>query len=222
MARFTRLQVLSKLAETGLVPVFNHDEAEVCQKVLKACYQGGIRLFEFTNRTEFAHETFAVLAKYAAAHCPDMILGAGTVFDAGTAALYMQLGVNFIVSPVLKEDMAFTCNRRKVAWIPGCATLTEISRAEELGAEVVKVFPGSVLGPEFIKSLRAPMPWTSVMVTGGVEPEEENLKAWFGAGVTAVGMGSQLIPKEVIANKDYAGLEQKVREALRIIQKYRK
>ena len=156
MARFTRLQTYAKLIETSLVPIFYHPDIEVCQQVLEASYRAGIRVFEFTNRGDFAHEVFGALNKYAAQHCPEMILGAGTVFDAGTASLYIQLGASFIVSPVLKPDMAITCNRRKTGWIPGCATMCEVSQAEELGAEVVKIFPGDVVGTAFVTGLTAP------------------------------------------------------------------
>ena len=218
MARFTRLQVTLQMAETGMVPVFYHPDTEVCKHVLRACYNGGVRVFEFTNRGDFAHERFAELNRYAATHFPELIVGAGTVMDAGTAALYIQLGANFIVAPVIKDDVALACNRRKIAWVPGCATLTEISRAEELGAEVVKIFPGNVLGPAFVEALRGPMPWTSVMVTGGVEPEEENLRIWFNAGVTCVGMGSQLFDKSLLAEGRFQELEDKVRTAMAVIR----
>ncbi|MDQ4139703.1 MAG: bifunctional 4-hydroxy-2-oxoglutarate aldolase/2-dehydro-3-deoxy-phosphogluconate aldolase, partial [Bacteroidota bacterium] len=153
-----------------------------------------------------------------AEHCPEMIMGAGTIFDAGTAALYMQLGANFIVSPVLKSDVAIACNRRKVGWIPGCATMNEISLAEELGAEIVKVFPGDVVGPAFVKSLLAPMPWSTIMVTGGVKPEADSLKTWFQAGVSCVGIGGQLIPPQALQNKDFAAIESKIKEALNLVQ----
>lgn len=222
MARFTRIEVAQKMAETGIVPVFYHKDAEVGKKVLKACYEGGVRVFEFTNRGDYAHEVFTVLNKYAAAELPEMMLGVGSVVDAGTASLYIQLGASFIVSPVLKEDMAFTCNRRKVLWSPGCGSLSEISRAEELGAEIVKIFPGQqVGGPEFVKAVKGPSPWTSIMPTGGVEPTEENLSAWFKAGVTCVGMGSQLITKDIIANNDYEKLKSLSANALSIVKKYR-
>lgn len=221
MARFTRLQVALKMAETGLVPLFSHSDLAVSKQVLGACYRGGVRVFEMTNRGDFAHELFGELNKYAAVHFPEMILGAGTVVDAGTAALYLQLGANFIVTPLLKEEVALVCNRRKVAWVPGCATLTEISRAEELGAEVVKLFPGNVLGPAFVEALRGPMPWTSVLVTGGVAPEEENLKAWIKAGATCVGMGSQLFPKSMLAEGRFDELEEKVRHCVGVIRRAR-
>lgn len=219
MARFTRIQVVQKMAETGVVPVFFHPDLEICKGVIEACYQGGIRVFEFTNRGDFAHELFAELNKFSASRYPDMMLGAGTVFDAGTASLYIQSGANFIVAPVIKEDVALTCNRRKIAWVPGCATMNEISRGEELGAELVKVFPGNVLGTEFVKSLQGPMPWSRVIVTGGVEPEEESLTTWFKAGVTAVGIGSQLFPKEVLAKKDFNAIAGKVAEVMDIVKK---
>ena len=218
MARFTRLQTYAKLIETSLVPIFYHPDIEVCQQVLEASYRAGIRVFEFTNRGDFAHEVFGALNKYAAQHCPEMILGAGTVFDAGTASLYIQLGASFIVSPVLKPDMAITCNRRKIGWIPGCATMGEVSQAEELGAEVVKIFPGDVVGTAFVKGLKAPMPWTTIMVTGGVKPEAENLKSWFNAGAECVGLGSQLISAEHLKNRDYAAMEAQMKAAMDLVK----
>lgn len=223
MARFTRIQVALKMAETGMIPVFYHKEIETCKKVLKACYEGGVRVFEFTNRGDYAHEVFSELNKYAAKELPEMILGVGSVVDAGTTSLYIQLGANFIVSPVLNEDMAKVCNRRKISWSPGCGSVTEISKAEELGAEIVKIFPGSqVGGPKFVEAVKGPFSWSSIMPTGGVDTSEENLAAWFKAGVTCVGMGSQLITKDMIANGDYAKLTDECRKALEIIKKYKK
>lgn len=221
MARFTRLETYAKMTETGLVPVFYHADEEICREVLAASYRAGVRVFEFTNRGDFAHEVFGNLNKYAAEHCPEMILGVGTIFEAGTAALFMQLGACFVVSPVLKEDLAVACNRRKVGWIPGCATMNEVSRAEELGAEVVKVFPGDIVGPAFVKSLKAPMPWSTVMVTGGVKPEPENLKAWFSAGVSCVGMGSQLFAAEHLQNRDFTTIENQVKQAMDLVKQAR-
>jgi len=223
MARFSRIEVALKMKETGMIPVFYHADVETAKQVLKACYDGGVRVFEYINRGDFAHEVFAGLNKWAASALPDVILGVGSVVDAGTASLYIQLGANFVVSPVLKEDMAIVCNRRKIAWCPGCGTLNEISRAEELGAEIVKIFPGaSVGGPKFVAAIKGPCPWTSIMPTGGVEPTEENLKAWFDAGVACVGMGSNLFPKEVIAAKDWAKITDLCRQTLEIIKKVRK
>jgi len=209
------------MAETGMVPVFYHNDLETSKQVLKACYEGGVRAFEFTNRGDFAHEIFGELNKWAAKECPDMILGIGSIVDAGTASLFLQLGANFIVGPLLNPDIFKVCNRRQVAYIPGCGSVSEVGYAQELGAEVVKVFPGDVVGPTFVKGIKAPMPWSNLMVTGGVTPTEENLSKWFSAGVTCVGMGSNLFPKEVIAAKDWGKITQLCKDALAIIAKLR-
>ncbi len=223
MARFTRIEVALKMKETGMIPVFYNADAEVCKKVVQACYEGGVRVFEFTNRGDFATLVFAEVNKWAALNCPEMIMGVGSVIDEGTAAMYIALGANFIVSPLIDEGMAKVCNKRKIAWSPGCGTVTEIGKAHELGAEVVKIFPGSqVGGPGFVKAVRGPMPWARIMPTGGVSPSEENLREWFEAGVTCVGMGSKLIPGEVLATGNYSYISQKCREALAIINKYKR
>lgn len=223
MARFTRIEVALKMKETGMVPVFYHKDAELCKKVVKACYDGGVRVFEFTNRGDFATLVFAELNKWTIENCPEMIMGVGSVLDEGTAAMYLALGSNFIVSPVIDEGTARVCNKRKVSWSPGCGSVTEIGRAHELGAEVVKIFPGmQVGGPEFVKAVLGPMPWTSIMPTGGVSPDEPNLKLWVEAGVTCVGLGSQLFPKEILAAGNYAYITEKCADAISIIKKYRK
>ena len=222
MAKYTRLEVITVMKETGMVPLFFHSDIELGKKVLRACYDGGARLMEFTSRGDFAHEIFGELNKYALNELPGMIMGVGSITDAGAASTYMLLGANFVVTPVLREDIAIACNRRKVLWSPGCGSLTEIAKAEELGCEIVKLFPGDVYGPKFVKGIKGPQPWTSIMPTGGVSPDESNLKGWFDAGVTCVGMGSQLISNEILHNKDFVGLESKVREALALIQKVKK
>lgn len=221
MAKYSRLEVASAMKEMGMVPLFFHADVSLGKKVLKACYEGGARLLEFTSRGDFAHEVFGELNRYALSELPGMIMGVGSITDAGAASTYMLLGANFIVTPVLREDIALVCNRRKVLWSPGCGSLTEIARAEELGCEVVKLFPGDVYGPNFVKAVRGPQPWTSIMPTGGVEPTEENLRAWFDAGVTCVGMGSKLISKSILGNEDFLGLENKVRETLAMIENIR-
>ncbi|MFC4675875.1 bifunctional 4-hydroxy-2-oxoglutarate aldolase/2-dehydro-3-deoxy-phosphogluconate aldolase [Dysgonomonas termitidis] len=220
--RFSRIKACQVMAETGMVPVFYHSDLETSKQVLKACYEGGVRAFEFTNRGDFAHEIFGELNKWAAKECPDMILGIGSIVDAGTASLFLQLGANFVVGPLLNPDIFKVCNRRQVAYIPGCGSVSEVGYAQELGAEVVKVFPGDVVGPAFVKGIKAPMPWSSLMVTGGVTPTEENLSKWFGAGVTCVGMGSNLFPKDVIAAKDWGKITEMCKDALAIIAKIRK
>lgn len=204
-----------------MVPLFYHADVTLGKEVLSACYRGGSRLMEFTNRGDFAHEVFAELNRFALKELPGMMLGAGSVTDAGAASLYMQLGANFIVTPVLREDIAIVCNRKKVLWSPGCGSLTEIARAEELGAEIVKLFPGGIYGPGFIKDIKGPQPWTSIMPTGGVEPTEENLRAWLEAGAVCVGMGSKLISAQVLQHKDFSTLEQQVRATLELIAKIR-
>lgn len=223
MARFTRIKVLSTMHETGMVPVFFHQDIAVAKKVLNACYRGGVRVFEFTNRGDYAHEVFRDLNKYAEAELPDMILGVGSIVDSGTASLYIQLGANFIVSPILSADMAKVCNRRKISWSPGCGSLSEISYAEELGADIVKIFPATqVGGPAFVKGISGPNPWTSIMPTGGVSPTEDNLRGWFEAGVACVGMGSQLITKDIIKEDNYELLEKRTQEAMDLIRNLKK
>lgn len=222
MARFTRIEVALKMKETGIVPVFYNKDVEICKQVLMACYNGGVRVFEFTNRGDYAHEVFAELNRFAAKEAPEMILGVGSIVDPGTTSLYIQLGTNFIVSPILNPEMAKVCNRRKISWSPGCGSVTEISYAEELGSEVVKIFPGSqVGGPSFVKGVKGPFPWTSIMPTGGVEPTEDNLTKWFTAGVHCVGMGSQLITGDIIKSGDYSILEDKVKNAIALVQEIR-
>lgn len=214
MSRFDKTQVIQKIGDTRIVPVFYNSSADVAVQVIKACYDGGIRAFEFTNRGDFAHEVFAAVAKYTARECPEMALGAGSITDAPTAALYMQEGADFIVGPLFNPDVAKVCNRRCVPYVPGCGSVTEVGFAQETGCDIVKVFPGDVLGPKFVKAMLAPMPWTKVMVTGGVEPARENLIGWKNAGAFCVGMGSKLFPKDRIENKDWAYITDKCKEAL--------
>ena len=221
MAKFTRLEVAEKMAETGMVPLFYHSDIEIAKKTLKACYEGGARLLEFTSRGDCAYQIFEELNQYALAELPEMILGVGSVTDAAAASLYMQMGANFIVTPVLREDIAIVCNRRKVLWSAGCGSLSEIAKAEELGGEIVKLFPGSTYGPGFVKAIKGPQPWTSIMPTGGVSTDEDNLRGWFDAGVTCVGMGSQLISKDILAKGDFEGLKSKVEATIKLIKKIR-
>lgn len=205
-----------------MVPLFYHPDIELGKEVLMACYDGGARLMEFTARGDFAFEVFQELSKFAIKELPGMIMGVGSITDAAAASLFMQMGANFIVTPSLREDIAIVCNRRKVLWSPGCGSLTEINRAEELGCEIIKLFPGSTYGPGFVKAIKGPQPWTSVMPTGGVSTDKANLKGWFDAGVTCVGMGSQLISNEVLKNRDFVGLSKSVRNTLDLIKSLRK
>lgn len=221
MANFTRTQVANTMKQTGLVPLFYNADLEISKQVVKACYEGGARLLEFTARGDYAHEVFGELNKYVSQHLPEMIMGVGSVTDAASASRFMALGANFIVTPVLREDIALVCNRRKVLWSPGCGSLTEIARAEELGCEIVKLFPAGIYGPNFVKAIRGPQPWTSIMPTGGVSPTQENLESWFNAGVTCVGMGSKLIKKDDSGVYNLEEIKQNTKNALEIIKSLR-
>ena len=222
MAAFSKTEVISAMRATGMVPVFYNADVQVACNVIRACYQGGVRVFEFTNRGEFAHEVFGQVAKWVRKECPGMVLGAGTVLDAGTASLYIQLGANFIVGPLFNPDVAKVCNRRLVPYSPGCGSVSEIGFAQEAGCDVCKVFPaGNVGGPSFVKNVLAPMPWSLLMVTGAVEPTEENLSAWIKAGVLCVGMGSNLFPAEAIKAEQWDKTTELCRKSLEIIAKYR-
>ena len=221
MATYSKIQVIQTMKETGMVPVFYHSDAETAKHVLKACYDGGVRAFEFTNRGDFAQEVFGELVKYARKELPGMIVGVGSVVDAPTAAMYIQLGANFVVGPLFNQEIAPVCNRRLIPYCPGCGTVSEVGAAQEAGCDLCKVFPGDVLGPAFVKGLRAPMPWSQIMVTGGVKPERENLEAWFKAGVTCVGMGSNLFPKDAVASAEWDRITGLCRTALEIIAEVR-
>lgn len=222
MARFNKMQVLDAIVSTGMVPVYYNKDVEIAKQVVKACYEGGVRAFEFTNRGDFAHEVFAELIKFATKECPELVLGVGSIVDTGTASLYLQLGANFVVGPLFNPEIAKVCNRRLVPYTPGCGSVSEIGFAQEVGCDLCKIFPaGNVGGPSFVKNIKAPMPWSMIMATGAVEPTEENLSAWFKAGVTCVGMGSKLFPKEMIAAGNWEAISTLCRDALATIKKYR-
>jgi 2-dehydro-3-deoxyphosphogluconate aldolase/(4S)-4-hydroxy-2-oxoglutarate aldolase len=222
MARFSRLEVLNEIVRIGLVPVFYQPDSEVARRIVAACAAGGARVVEFTNRGDNAYRVFSDLVMHFAAADPTVILGVGSVLDPATAALYIASGANFVVGPVLNPEVARVCNRRKVAYSPGCGSASEISGAEELGVEIVKIFPGSsVGGPAFVKSVLAPMPWTRLMPTGGVAATQENLRAWFEAGAAAVGMGSKLITKELVAAGDFDGITRQVAQVIAWIREAR-
>jgi 2-dehydro-3-deoxyphosphogluconate aldolase/(4S)-4-hydroxy-2-oxoglutarate aldolase len=203
---------------SGMIPLFYDPDIEISKNIVQACYQGGARLLEFTHRGDFAHEVFRELIRFVNESLPGMIIGVGSVTDAASASHYLMNGANFIVTPVFREDIAIVCNRRKVLWSPGCGSLTEIAKAEEMGAEIVKLFPGNIYGPEFVKAIKGPQPWTSIMPTGGVTTEKENLKAWFDAGVSCVGLGSKLISKELVKNQDYDQISNTIKKTLALIQ----
>ncbi len=220
MSKFNKIDTIGIIRSTGIVPVFYNKDAETSKKVVKACYDGGIRAFEFTNRGDGAHKVFEEVIAFVRKECPEMAFGAGTILDAPTAVLYLQMGADFLVSPCLAEEVAPVCNRRGVPYSPGCGTVTEIVHAMELGCDLVKVFPaGNVGGPSFVKNILGPLPWAMVMATGAVEPTEENLSAWAASGVTAVGMGSKLFPKDKIASGNWADISALCENSLRWFRK---
>ncbi|MGD8562200.1 MAG: bifunctional 4-hydroxy-2-oxoglutarate aldolase/2-dehydro-3-deoxy-phosphogluconate aldolase [Desulfarculaceae bacterium] len=222
MARFSRLEVLNAMLELGLVPVFYNPDLDKAKGIIDACLEGGARVLEFTNRGDLAYRVFCDLLDYTAQKRPQVILGVGSVIDAPTAALYINSGANFVVGPCLNPEAARLCNRRKVAYSPGCGSVSEISQAEELGAEIVKIFPGGqVGGPDFVKAVKGPLPWTRLMPTGGVAPTQESVSAWIGAGAACLGMGSKLVSKELVANSDWAGISRNVAQCLEFIEKAR-
>jgi 2-dehydro-3-deoxyphosphogluconate aldolase / (4S)-4-hydroxy-2-oxoglutarate aldolase len=213
MKSFSKQQIMDVMKRTGLVPLFTHDNAEEAQQVVQAAYAGGVRVFEFTNRRKNSFEIFKHLISQRQ-HFPDLMLGIGTVMDAATTKGFIDAGADFIISPVMKTEMAEVCRQYDKLWIPGCATLTEIVTAKDHGALVIKVFPGSVLGPSFVSSIMPVVPDLNLMITGGVEPTEQNLTAWFKAGAMCVGMGSQLFTKEILQQRNWEGLKQKISETL--------
>ena len=220
--RHDRLAVLNALEAQGVVPVFYHPDAEVCLNVIRACARGGAPAIEFTNRGDFACDLFGEIARELQKTDPEIILGIGSVVDAGTASLYLNRGARFVVSPCLVREVARVCNRRMAAWFPGCGSVTEIGEAHELGCEIVKLFPGaSVGGPDFVKAVMGPMPWTKIMPTGGVDPDEASIARWFGAGIVAAGMGSKLVTDAAVKAGDWAGIEANVRKTVDAIAAFR-
>jgi 2-dehydro-3-deoxyphosphogluconate aldolase/(4S)-4-hydroxy-2-oxoglutarate aldolase len=217
---FSQDQIVSEMKRTGIVPLFTHDNADDAQQVLQAAYDGGIRVFEFTNRRANSFEVFSHLLKSRSSF-PDLMLGIGTIMDGPTTKKFIDAGADFIIAPILKLEMSVVCKQHNKMWIPGCATLTEIVTAKENGAVVIKVFPGSVLGPGFVSAIMPVVPDLQLMITGGVEPNEQNLSAWFKAGAMCVGMGSQLFTTEILKEKKWDVLKNKVSDALSIVQKIR-
>ena len=223
MGRYRRFEVINAIYDLGLIPVFFNENLETAKNIVKACADAGARVVEFTNRGDFAYRIFSELVGYFQIHRPDIILGVGSVMDAPTAAIYINNGANFVVGPILNTEVARLCNRRKISYSPGCGSVSEISQAEELGVEIVKIFPGAqVGGPSFAKAVLGPMPWTSIMPTGGVAPTRDSIHEWFKAGVTCVGIGSNLIEKGLVVKEDWAALTAKVRECLELIKEARR
>jgi 2-dehydro-3-deoxyphosphogluconate aldolase / (4S)-4-hydroxy-2-oxoglutarate aldolase len=210
---YLKEEVLRRMKETGVVPLFSHNDVEVSKKVLEACYKGGLSVFEYTNRQTNSFEIFKQLVEFSK-NLPGFMLGIGTVMDGETTKKFIDAGAHFIISPIVKPEMGAVCAKNNIAWIPGCATLTEIVQGVDHGAAIVKIFPGSILGPKFISSIRPVIPNVPLMITGGVEPTEESFRSWFNAGATCVGLGSNLFSKDVMEAQDYSALEERVRHIL--------
>lgn len=220
MHKVTDQLIFEKIETAPLIPVFNHSDPETSKQVLKACYDAGLRLFEFTNRGSNAFEVFKELAVYSQ-QFEGLVLGVGTIFGKADAVKFHDHGARFVVSPALVPEMAVINNMDELLWIPGCGTVSEVYRAHSLGAKLIKVFPGNVLGPEFVKSVKDVLPAVRLMPTGGVSPSRENLSAWFEAGVSCVGMGSQLIPRKLLAEGNVDVLREHIREALAMVRAVR-
>ncbi|MEK6781152.1 MAG: bifunctional 4-hydroxy-2-oxoglutarate aldolase/2-dehydro-3-deoxy-phosphogluconate aldolase [Bacteroidota bacterium] len=218
--KFSKGQIIEGMKGAGIVPLFTHDNPEDAQQVLEAAYRGGIRIFEFTNRRENSFEVFGHLLKTSKKY-PDLMLGIGTIMDGATTKKFIDAGADFIISPILKLEMAKVCQDYDTLWIPGCATLTEIVTAKDNGAEIIKLFPASILGPGFVSSIMPVVPGLQLMITGGVEPNEKSLTEWFKAGAACVGMGSQLFTREILMQKNWPLLQQKVEECLSIAKRVR-
>lgn len=215
MAQHKRLAVYNTLIDLGLVPLFYHADSETSKQVVQAIYAGGGRVVEFTNRGDFAFEVFTGLAHHVVKTMPDLVLGVGSVLDAPTAAMYIAAGANFVVGPAFNPEVARLCNRRKIAYLPGCGTVSEISTAEEYGVEIVKLFPGEAVGgPGFVKAVLGPLPWARLMPTGGVDATEASIQSWFKAGVCAVGMGSNLVTKDFLSAGNWAGISERTAQVL--------
>ena len=220
--RHDRLSVLTALETQGVAPVFYHADPEVCLEVIRACARGGAPVVEFTNRGDFACDLFGEISRELARTDPEVVLGIGSVVDAGTASLYINRAARFVVSPCLVPEVARVCNRRMVAYFPGCGSVTDIGEAHELGCEIVKLFPGSsVGGADFVKAVMGPMPWTKIMPTGGVDPDADSIAKWFGSGIVAAGMGSKLITDAAVKAKDWPAIEAQVRATVDAIKAFR-
>jgi 2-dehydro-3-deoxyphosphogluconate aldolase/(4S)-4-hydroxy-2-oxoglutarate aldolase len=222
MARYKRLETLCLMKEIGMIPVFYNSDFEIVKNIVCACADGGARVVEFTNRGDRAVNVFTRIEEFPAKEKKEVVMGVGSIVDAPTAAMYIAAGANFVVGPSLDEDTAKLCNSRKIPYSPGCGTVTELQKAHVFGVEICKIYPAAeVGGPAFVKNIKGPCPWAEIMPTGGVSPSKENLTAWLDAGVACVGMGSNLITKELLSAKDYAGMTKKVKETVELIRTIR-
>jgi 2-dehydro-3-deoxyphosphogluconate aldolase/(4S)-4-hydroxy-2-oxoglutarate aldolase len=214
MVKFLRNEVIARILDIGLIPTFYEDDVEVAKKVILACAEGGAKVVEFTNRGMQAYQKFSELIKWRNKELPEIVLGAGTVIEPSVASLYINCGADFIVSPTFNKWVARICNKYKILYIPGCCTPTEITLAEEMGAEIVKVFPADVVGAQFIKDVLGPMPWSKLMPSGGVEPTRESITKWIKAGASALNIGSNLIRKDLVKEGRFDEIKRMVENCL--------
>jgi 2-dehydro-3-deoxyphosphogluconate aldolase / (4S)-4-hydroxy-2-oxoglutarate aldolase len=213
----SKAHIRKSLNEQGVIPLFTHESIDDALAIVDASYRGGMRVLEFTNRKSNSFEVFSSLIKQRE-RFPDLLIGIGTVMDANTTKKFIDAGAGFIISPMLNPEMGKVCAQNNMHWIPGCATITEVATARDLGAEVIKVFPGSVVGPGFVSAVLSVIADLKLMITGGVEPTETNLTSWFKAGAMAVGLGSQLFTKDILDKKDWNQLQKNVADAIALIQ----
>jgi 2-dehydro-3-deoxyphosphogluconate aldolase/(4S)-4-hydroxy-2-oxoglutarate aldolase len=220
MARFIRLHVLNETIRIGVMPTFYDPDFETSVNLVQACVAGGARIVEYMNRGDNAYRIFSDLVLHFAIADPSVILGVGSIVDPATAALFISSGANFVVGSIFNSEVARVCNRRKVAYMPGCGSASEISEAEEAGVEICKIFPAaSVGGPDFVKALLGPTPWSRIMPTGAaVEATEDNITAWFKAGVAAVGIGPNLLRPEWVKAGDWAAISRQAAQIIGWIQ----
>jgi 2-dehydro-3-deoxyphosphogluconate aldolase/(4S)-4-hydroxy-2-oxoglutarate aldolase len=221
MAHDEKHKVSEEIIRIGLLPVFYHSDLKTSEKIVQACVNGGATVVEYTNRGDVAPEIFRELITWSQKELPDVIIGIGTILDSTSAAAYISSGTNFIVGPVYNPDIAKICNRKKIPYIPGCMTPTEIIQAERTGADLIKVFPGSTVGPGFIKALRGPCPWLRLMPSGGVEVNQHNISSWITSGAAALNIGSNLIKKDLVKAGDFNGITTLVKDCIGWIKKAR-
>ena len=209
-------EIVDVLERAPIVPLYYHEDPATACSLMDACYLGGARALEFTNRGEHAMRVFTAMCKHRDANYPDMALGIGSISNTEQIQNFIDVGADFLVSPFISKSLADFAKSKDIFWTGGCGTLTEMQTAYSWGVPLLKLFPGNIYGPAMIKAAKAPCPWLKIMPTGGVKPEKENLEAWFGAGATCVGMGSQLFTKDENGAYNYASITEKVASSLRI------
>jgi 2-dehydro-3-deoxyphosphogluconate aldolase/(4S)-4-hydroxy-2-oxoglutarate aldolase len=217
----TKSQIQDSIIKQGILPLFYNDSSEVTIAITRKLYEAGIRVIEYTNRGEAALDNFKALKELQKEELPELLLGIGTIKSAEQAVQFVDAGADFLISPLVNPGVAAVAAKNDLLWIPGCMTPTEIYNAQQLGAVLIKLFPANILGPAFVSAVKELFPGVQMMPTGGVEMSQENISAWFDAGVSAVGMGSKLITKTIIQNQAYNQLYIATLQALQFVQSAR-